>query len=166
MNSGELVASFKTRFDQVLENLRSVEQELPTEQELAIDFMEKLDPKRFTHFKVELANHVNNAMVEFPTNVTEMVRRLNVWQEVVYQSNDSDNKRHMKIIHPGDRAAFSTGKVKNNNNVDNNKKRNNQNNNNKTSSNGKNNNKNNNDSTNLKDIICYNCGKPGHKARE
>eukprot|EP01038_Epipyxis_sp_PR26KG_P017242 gene17242-23775_t len=95
MNSGELVASFKTRFDQ----------ELPTEQELAIDFMvEKLDPKR----------------------------RLNVWQEVVYQSNDSDNKRHMKIIHPGDRAAFSTtGKVKNNN-VDNNKKRNNQSNNNKT----------------------------------
>ena len=165
MNSGELVASFKTRFDQVLENLRSVEQELPTEQELAIDFMEKLDPKRFTHFKVELANHVNNGIVDFPTNVTEMVRRLNVWQEVVYQSNDSDNKRHMKIIHPGDRAAFSTGKVKNNN-VDNNKKRNNQSNNNKTTSHGKDNNKNNNNSTNLKDIICYNCGKPGHKARE
>ena len=162
MYGGELVASFKARFDQVLETLRSVDQELPSDQELAIDFIEKLDPKRFTHFKVELANQVNNKIINFPENVTELVRRINVWQEVVYQSNDNDNKRHMKIVHPGDRAAFST-KVKNNSEE---KNKNNNQSNNKTRNGNNGNNKSNNNSTNQKDIICYNCGKPGHKARE
>ena len=85
------------------------------------------------------------------------MKRLNVWQEVIHLYNDNDNNRqYMKIINPGDRAAFST-KVNGKGREADNKK--------SDDDGDKDNPKQNNSSNNRKDIICFKCGEAGRPYR-
>jgi len=157
--------NFKIRYNNALERLKAANQALPSDEEQAIDFIEMLDNKIFAKFKIDLHNQVTSKIGSYPSNLAEAYQRAGQWKEVSYVKRDG-GEQYMKIINPGERAAFSinTKNNQNNNNGGNKKKFSNNN----GSSNKEHNSRNNNSNTNTssKDINCYNCGKAGHKARD
>ena len=161
--------NFKIRYNNALERLKAADQAIPSDEEQAIDFIEMLDNRTFAKFKIELHNQVSSKIGQYPASLAEAYQRAGQWREVSYVRRDG-GEQHMKIINPGERAAFSVNTKNtnhNNNNGGDKKKSSNNNRDNKE----KNNRNNNNSITNTsnshhKDINCYNCGKAGHKARD
>ena len=155
----ESLDNFKFRFNNALERLKAADQALPSDEEQAIDFIEMLDNKNFAKFKTDLHNQVSSRIGQYPLSLAEAYQRAGQWREISYVSRDHGGDQ-MRIINPGDRAAFSANGVKANNNNDNNNKKSSGANNKHDSNGGKK------KGGQQKDINCFNCGKVGHKARD
>eukprot|EP01041_Mallomonas_annulata_P013050 gene13050-27536_t len=68
-NTAESVARFKEKFDNALLALDAAEADRPDEQDLAADFIDKLDKARFGDMQLELRNNMTFGIGEFPATL-------------------------------------------------------------------------------------------------
>jgi len=69
--SGESISHFKERFDSCLLIMDNAEYERPNEQDLAVDFIDKLDSARFGEFQKDIHNNVILGIRAYPESVQE-----------------------------------------------------------------------------------------------
>jgi hypothetical protein len=95
MGKDELLDRFKQRYDDALNLLRSAKQSVPPEDEQAMDFIYKLDNKKFIRFRTELHNQVINRIAEFPTTLSDAYYRAGQWKEVAYNTGSGGGGEHL-----------------------------------------------------------------------
>ena len=69
--SGETISDFKARFDHILEMLRACGQQIPPDDDLAADFIGKLDNSRYGALKTMLDNNQMLGIGVFPPTLVE-----------------------------------------------------------------------------------------------
>lgn len=85
-DSSESLVQFKERFDHAIRALEAYGVPLPIEQDIAADFINKLDSARYTHFKVELMNNTMLTGAEYPANLTDAFNKASRYKVVVQTS--------------------------------------------------------------------------------
>lgn len=71
MSAKDSIVAFKEMYDQSIACLRSVNCTLPTDEEQAVDFLEKLDSGRYLELRKELTNNLTFGIGNYPTNLAE-----------------------------------------------------------------------------------------------
>ena len=70
----ETVARYKERLDEAVEKLQAVGETVPSQPALAMDFLSKLDPSRFSKLNTDIENDVLLGKGEYPKTLVEAYR--------------------------------------------------------------------------------------------
>lgn len=99
--SYETLTRFKERFDAAILALQAVGADVPTAEDQAIEFINRLDKSRFAEFQVELANNVYLQVGVYPQSLTDAYNAASRFQ-VVRTKFRSTNES----VQQGSAAAF------------------------------------------------------------
>jgi hypothetical protein len=86
----ELLSVFKRRIDDAIMNMAQMECSEITQQDLAADFISKLDNSRFSDLKVSLANNAAMGTGAYPKTLADAYALASSWKVVIHKASGPD----------------------------------------------------------------------------
>jgi len=86
-NNQETLLSFKEQFDHAIDAMEAVGQNVPSNEDQAIDFLTKLDNSRYAALKVQLENNQIMGLGKYPATLADAYKLASTYKFVVARDN-------------------------------------------------------------------------------